>query len=278
MRVPGGEHHLDWAFAWPANRRVLYNRASADPAGQPWSSRKALLFWDGHRWIGSDVPDFPLTRAPDWTGDRDAIGVDAHSGADPFIMQPDGRGWLFAPTGLKDGPLPTHYEPIESPVGNPLYGQATNPVADVWRRDDNRVHRAGDERFPYAITTYRLVEHHTAGGMSRWLPWLAELQPALFCEIGSELAAEKGVRNGDWVTISTLRGHIEARALVTERIKPLRMGRRRVHQVGLPYHWGYQGITRGDVVNDLTALVADPNVTIHEAKAFTCNLEKGRRV
>jgi formate dehydrogenase major subunit len=193
-------------------------------------------------------------------------------------MQGDGRGWLFAPTGLKDGPLPTHYEPAESPLTNPLYRQAINPVADLWPRGDNRRHEAGDPRYPYVITTYRLTEHHTAGAMTRWLPWLAELQPALFCEIGSELASEKGVRNGDWVTISTARGEVEARALVTERIQPLRLGRRRVHQVGLPWHWGYQGVSRGDVANDLTALVADPNVTIHEAKAFTCDLRAGRRL
>jgi len=272
-------NHLGWGFAWPANRRVLYNRASADPAGQPWSEAKRLIAWDAEarRWTGDDVPDFPLGKPPDAPADPNGRGVDAHSGADPFLMQADGRGWLFAPRGLKDGPLPTHYEPIESPVENPLYRQSTNPLAEIWRRDDNRLNRRDEGRFPYVITTYRLTEHHTAGGMTRWLPWLAELQPELFCEIGSELAAEKGVRNGDWVTISTARGEVEARALVTERIKPLRMGRRRVHQVGLPWHWGWQGLARGDVANDLTALVADPNVTIHEAKAFTCNLEPGRR-
>src|SRR5579884_682792 len=272
-------NHLGWGFAWPANRRLLYNRASADPAGQPWSEAKRLVAWDSAagRWTGGDVPDFPVDKPPDAPRDPNGMGLDAHSGADPFVMQADGRGWLFAPRGLKDGPLPTHYEPIESPVTNPLYGQATNPVAEVWHRADNPLNRREEGRYPYVITTYRLTEHHTAGGMTRWLPWLAELQPELFCEIGSELAAEKGVRNGDWVTISTARGEVEARALVTERIKPLRMGRRRVHQVGLPWHWGWQGLARGDVANDLTALVADPNVTIHEAKAFTCNLEPGRR-
>jgi formate dehydrogenase major subunit len=272
-------NHLGWGFAWPANRRVLYNRASADPAGQPWSEAKRLIVWDAEarRWTGGDVPDFPLGKPPDAAADPNGRGVDGHSGADPFLMQADGRGWLFAPRGLKDGPLPTHYEPIESPIENPLYRQSTNPLAEIWRRDDNRLNRRDERRFPYVITTYRLTEHHTAGGMTRWLPWLADLQPELFCEIGSELAAEKGVRNGDWVTISTERGEVEARALVTERIKPLRMGRRRVHQVGLPWHWGWQGLARGDVANDLTALVADPNVTIHEAKAFTCNLEPGRR-
>lgn len=150
-------------------------------------------------------------------------------------------------------------------------------MVQLFARSDNRLNRPGDQRYPYVITTYRLTEHHTAGAMTRWLPWLAELMPELFCEIGSELAADKNVRNGDWVTISTARGAIEARALVTERIKPIRMGRRHVHQVGLPWHWGYQGLVTGDVANDLTALVADPNVSMHEAKAFTCNLEPGRR-
>jgi formate dehydrogenase major subunit len=261
-------HHLGWGYAWPANRRVLYNRASADPAGRPWSERKRLIAWDAAagRWAGTDVADFVADRAPD-----------AEGGGEPFLMQPDGRGWLFAPVGLVDGPLPTHYEPAESPLENPLYGQSTSPTADFWPRPDNRLHRPGEPRYPYVITTYRLTEHHTAGAMTRWLPWLAELQPELFCEIGPELAAEKGVRNGDWVTISTRRGEVEARALVTERIKPLMLGTRRVHQIGLPWHWGYQGLARGDVANDLVAMVADPNVTIHEAKAFTADLRPGRR-
>jgi formate dehydrogenase major subunit len=272
-------HHLGWGFSWPANRRVLYNRASADPDGRPWSERKRLIAWDetAGKWDGADVPDFPAQKRPDTAADSTGHGIDAHSGADPFLMQADGRGWLFVPHGLKDGPLPTHYEPIESPVENLLYGQGTSPTADLWPRKDNRVHRERDDRYPYVITTYRLTEHHTAGAMTRWLPWLAELQPALFCEIGSELAAEKNVRNGDWVTISTERGEVEARALVTERIRPIRMGRRRVHQVGLPWHWGYQGLTRGDVANDLTPMIADPNVSIHEGKAFTCDLRPGRR-
>jgi formate dehydrogenase major subunit len=192
-------------------------------------------------------------------------------------MQTDGRGWLFAPAGVVDGPLPTHYEPAESPIENPLYGRSISPTAELWPRPDNRLHEPGDRRYPYVITTYRLTEHHTAGAMTRWLPWLAELQPELFCEIGPELAAEKGVRNGDWVTIATRRGEVEARALVTERIKPLTLGARRVHQIGLPWHWGYQGLARGDVANDLVAMVADPNVTIHEAKAFTADLRPGRR-
>lgn len=254
----GGGQHLAWGYAWPANRRTLYNRASADLAGRPWSERKRYLAWADDGWQGADVADI------------------ASQGAEsmPFTMMPDGRARLFVPSGLADGPLPTHYEPVESPIDGVLYGRATSPTAPLFPRPDNRLN---DRRFPYVVTTYRLTEHHTGGAMTRWLPWLAELQPELFCEIGHQLATEKGLRNGDWATIATRRGEVEARVLVTARIQPLRVGGRTVHQVGLPYHWGYQGLARGDVANDLTALVADPNVTIHEAKAFTCDLRPGRR-
>ena len=269
---------LGWGFAWPANRRILYNRASADPAGAPWSERKRYVWWDAgrRRWTGYDLPDFPADKAPDTPADPDGVELSAHSGADPFIMQADGKGWLFVPAGLKDGPLPTHYEPEERPVRNALYGQQTNPVSKLWRRKENRLVEFGDPAYPYVITTYRLTEHHTAGGMSRWLPWLAELQPQGFVEISPALAGEKGIANGDWVVVSTPRGAAEARALVTDRLQPLRVRRRTVHQVGMPYHFGWQGLATGGVANNLTALVADPNVSIHESKAFMCNLRKGR--
>jgi formate dehydrogenase major subunit len=180
-------------------------------------------------------------------------------------------------TGLRDGPLPTHYEPWESPVGNPLYPEhPRNPVAQTIDRADNRYHEIGDPRFPYVITTYRLTEHHTAGGMTRFVPWLAELQPEGFVEISPELAGTLSVDNGDWVTVSTLRGEVEARALVTERLQPLRLDDRVIHQVGMPWHFGYSGIARGGIANDLSALIEDPNSRIHEGKAFTCNLRKGR--
>jgi formate dehydrogenase major subunit len=174
---------------------------------------------------------------------------------------------------MRDGPLPAHYEPLESPVGNALYDQATNPVVRYWPRKENRLAAPRDPRFPYAVTTYRLTEHHTAGGMSRWVPWLAELQPAFFAEISPQLAAEIGVNNGDWVVVSTPRAQVEARALVTERMQPTRLNGETVETVGLPYHWGYSGIVKGDAANDLVSLVGDPNVSIEEAKAFTCNIE-----
>jgi formate dehydrogenase major subunit len=265
---------LDWGFAWPANRRILYNRASARPDGSPWSERKKHVWWDGAKWTGLDVPDFAVTKAPDAAAKEDGSGLDAHGGSDPFLMQFDGKGWLYAPEGLVDGPLPTHYEPVESPIRNPLYGQQTSPVLKYWPREDNRVAEVGDPRFPFVLTTYRLTEHHLSGVMSRWLPWLAELQPELFAEISPELARERGVANLDRVRVRTLRGSIVAKALVTRRVRPLTVDGKVVHQVGLPWHWGYQGVVRGDVVNDLSALVADPNVSIHEAKSFLCDLEK----
>ena len=208
----------------------------------------------------------------------EARGKETISGVDPFVMQADGKGWIFVPTGLQDGPLPTHYEPEESLIKNPLYGQQCNPLRMEWWRKDNAYHRAYDDpRFPYLITTYRLTEHHTAGGMSRWLTWLSELQPQMFCEVSPELAAERGLQNGGWATIRTARAEIEARVLVTNRIPPLRIRGRLVHQIGLPYHWSSRGVVRGDAANDLIVFVADPNVSIQESKAFTADIVAGRR-
>ena len=261
---PGAQ--LGWGFAWPANRRLLYNRVSADLSGRPWSERK--------KWVGYDVPDFAPTKAPNTPAKPGAVGLDALSGVDPFIMKADGRGWLFVPTGLVDGPLPTHYEPAESPVKNALYPQQSSPVLKYWKRDDNPLAPVGDGRFPHVITTYRLTEHYLAGAMSRWNPWLTELQPELFVELSPELAGEKGIRNLDWVKVSTPRGAVRAKALVTRRLRPFTIDGRTIHQVGMPWHWGWEGLSTGDVVNELTALVGDPNVTIHEGKAFVCSVEK----
>ena len=270
--VPGA--HLEWGWAWPANRRVLYNRASADLQGQPWSERKKWIWWDGKRWTGYDSVDFPLTKAPSTPADPRGIGLAAHSGRQPFMMIPDGMGWLYNPSGLLDGPMPTHYEPAESPVRNALYRQQNSPVFKYWKHDGNPLAPVGDPRFPHVITTYRLTEHYLSGVMSRWNPWLAELMPELFIEISPELAAEKGIRNTEWVRVSTPRAQIRAKALVTRRVRPFRIGGKVVHQVGMPWHWGWEGVVTGDVVNTLTAMVGDPNVSIHEGKAFVCNVEK----
>ena len=240
---------------------------------------KRLVWWDERKkqWTGEDTPDFIADRPPSYRPPQNARGKDTISGIDPFIMQADGKGWIYVPTGLEDGPLPTHYEPEESVIKNPLYGQQCNPARMEWRRQDNPYHRAYDDpRFPYLLTTYRLTEHHTAGGMSRWLSWLCELQPEMFCEVSPELAAERGLKNGGWATIRTARAEIEARVLVTERVRPLKIRGRIVHQIGLPYHWSSKGLVRGDPANDLIEFVADPNVSIQESKAFTGQIEPGR--
>ena len=285
-RKPGSEQSWvapEWGWAWPLNRRILYNRASADPDGKPWSERKALVWWDADagRWTGHDNADFVAGRPPSYRPPDGATGVDAISGVDPFILQADGKGWLFAPAGLVDGPLPAHYEPQESPFANKLYGQQRNPVREIIRHPRNPLQPSGrelgSEVFPYVATTYRLTEHHTAGGMSRMLPYLSELQPEFFCEVSPELAAERGLEHAGWATIVTARAAVEARVLVTARIRTIEVQGRRLHQIGLPYHWGGNGLTTGDSANDLAHLVLDPNVHIQEVKALACDIRPGRR-
>jgi formate dehydrogenase major subunit len=270
-----------WGFAWPNDCRIIYNRASARPDGKPWSERKKLVWWDEQKreWTGLDIPDFEKTTPPDAKEDlKHGHGVEALGGARPFVLHPDGVGWLYVPSGLKDGPLPTHYEPLESLLENPLYAQGPNPAAQKKERPDNSyANSPGDARFPYVLTTYRLTEHHTAGGMTRTLSHLAELQPELFTEVSPELAEEAELEHGGWATITSPRGIVEARVLVTRRMHSLWVDGRRVHQVGLPYHWGYRGRVKGDVVNDLVAISEEPNVRIMESKALVCNIVPGRR-
>ena len=287
-RKPGSEQNWvapEWGWAWPANRRTLYNRASADPEGRPWSERKAYVWWDAEagKWTGHDIPDFVADRDPSYRPEPGTAGVAGLSGMDPFIMQSDGKAWLFAPEGLLDGPLPTHYEPAESPVRNPLYRQQANPVRQVFPRRDNPQNPSPPERhadvFPYVFTTYRLTEHHTAGGMSRWVPYLSELQPEFFCEVSPELAAERGLEHGGWATIVSARTAIEARVMVTERVMPLTIDGHRLHQIGLPYHWGVgsSALVSGDSANDLFGVTLDPNVHIQESKVASCDIRPGRR-
>ncbi|GAC1542569.1 MAG: formate dehydrogenase [Candidatus Velthaea sp.] len=269
---------LEWGFAWPANRRMLYNRASADAEGKPWSERKRYMYWDdaAGKWSGPDIPDFPATKSPFEKAKPGASGLDAHSGSDPFIMQADGRAHLFVTGALKDGPLPAHYEPMESVMRNAVYTQQNNPTLREWDRDDNRYNGTENPDYPYVLTTYRLTEQ--SGIMSRYVPWLAELQPELFVEIDPELAVLKGIKNREWATISTRVGEIEARALVSGRMRPLRLGKgRRVHQIGIPYNFGTMGFSTGDSVGQLIPLAMDPNVSIHEAKTITCTIRAGRR-
>jgi formate dehydrogenase major subunit len=287
-RKPGREQSWvapEWGWAWPSNRRQLYNRASADPEGKPWSERKAYIWWDDEqqKWVGEDVPDFEATKPPSYRPDPGSTGVDALSGVDPFIMQADGKAWLYAPAGLLDGPLPAHYEPSESPVRNPLYRQQANPTREVFPRKDNLQNPSPPEPnwdvYPFVFTTYRLTEHHTAGGMSRWLPYLSELQPEFFCEVSPELARERGLEHLGWATIVSARTAIEARVLVTDRVVPLTVAGRTVHQVGLPYHWGVgsSALVTGDSANDLFGVTLDPNVHIQESKVASCDIRPGRR-
>jgi formate dehydrogenase major subunit len=269
-----------WGFAWPNDCRIIYNRASARPDGKPWSERKKLVWWDEQKkqWTGLDNADYDKEMPPDTPANlRNGTGTDALGGSRPFTLHPDGVGWLYVASGLKDGPLPTHYEPLESLVENPLYSQQANPAVDRKKRPDNPYAAANDARFPYVLTTYRLTEHHTAGGMTRHLSHLSELQPELFTEVSPELALEIGLKHGDWATIITARGLVEARVLITSRMRPLRIDGRTVHQVGLPYHWGYRGQVTGDVVNDLLVISEEPNVRIMETKALVCNVVPGHR-
>jgi formate dehydrogenase major subunit len=192
-------------------------------------------------------------------------------------MKPDGLGWLYAPAGLKDGPLPVHYEPLESPVGNLLYPEQTsNPTVRTFEGPLNNVARAPTSDFPVVATTFRLTEHYLSGPMSRFNSWLSELQPEMFVELSPELAAERGIVHGGWLTVESARGRIEARAMVTRRLRPLLIEGRTVHQIGLPFHWAFAGEVVGGNANDLTSLVADPNVSMHESKAFTCQVRAGR--
>jgi formate dehydrogenase major subunit len=251
---------INWAFAWPANRRVLYNRASCDPSGKPWDPKRKLIGWDGSKWSGADIPDFKPDSAP---GD----------GMNPFIMLPEGVGRLFALDKMVEGPFPEHYEPFETPIDtNPLHPKViSNPAARVFKGDMEAFGKS--KEYPYAATTYRLTEHFHFWTKHAKLSSI--MQPEQFVEISEELAKEKGIKAGDRVKVWSSRGFIKAVAMVTKRIKPLQVNGRTVHHVGIPLHWGFKGLARsGYLANTLTPFVGDANTQTPEFKSFLVNIEK----
>ncbi len=250
---------LGWAWAWPMNRRIIYNRASADPQGKPWDPKRMLIKWNGAKWVGNDIPDYN-TAAPG-------------SGVGPFIMQPEGLGRLFAIDKMAEGPFPEHYEPFETPLGtNPLHPNVvSNPAARLYAGDAKRLGKR--DKFPYVGTTYRLTEHfHTWTKHSRLN---AIVQPEQFVEISEGLAKAKGIANGDRVKVSSQRGFIRAVAVVTPRVRTLNAGGQEVETIGIPLHWGFEGTARkGYLANTLTPSVGDANSQTPEYKAFLVNIEK----
>ncbi len=250
---------LGWAWAWPLNRRILYNRASADPAGKPWDPKRKLISWNDGKWTGIDIADYS-TAAPD-------------SGVGPFIMQPEGLGRLFALDKMAEGPFPEHYEPFETPLGtNPLHPNVvSNPAARVFKDDLAAMGNA--KEFPFVATTYRLTEHFHYWTKHARLN--AIIQPEQFIEIGETLAAKKGIQHGDTVKVSSNRGYIKAKAVVTKRIRTLQVNGQEVDTIGIPIHWGFEGVAKkGFLANTLTPFVGDANTQTPEFKAFLVNVEK----
>ncbi|WFC67961.1 formate dehydrogenase-N subunit alpha [Achromobacter denitrificans] len=254
---------LNWAWAWPANRRILYNRASCDPSGKPFNPRRSLISWNGKFWTGADIPDFKGDENPD-------------GGMGPFIMNPEGVARFFARAGMAEGPFPEHYEPFETPLGyNPLYpkakGVTSNPAARVFK--DDLAAMGTVDKFPYVATTYRLTEH-----FHYWTKHVrinSILQPEQFVEIGEALAKELGIANGTKVKVSSNRGYIKAVALVTKRLRALTVEGKTVHHVGIPIHWGFVGLAKpGFLTNTLTPFVGDGNSQTPEFKSFLVQVEK----
>jgi len=249
-----------WAWSWPANRRILYNRASADPSGKPWDPARRYIYWNGKKWVGDDVPDMRPDASPE-----EVVA--------PFIMNAEGVARLFALGGMAEGPFPEHYEPFETPLKeNPLSPKAlSNPAARVYKEDRERLGKA--DEFPCVATTYRLTEHFHF--WTKHTRIAAALQPEAFAEIGEALAQEKGIKNGDRIVVRSKRGQVRLKALVTKRIPPLTVEGKRLHVVGLPFHFGYEGLTKPSyLVNTLTPSVGDANIQTPEFKAFLVDVEK----
>ncbi len=271
----------EWSWCWPVNRRIIYNRASVDPRGIPWDKEHPVVIFKGlvvdgkyvsKTWLG-DVPDggwYPLQN-PDGTWRTDSKY--------PFIMKPEGHARIFG-MGRTDGPFPEHYEPVESPLTANIMGhsQMINPAIKLWHKTNPELNEIGScEQFPIVGTTYRVTEHWQSGAMTRNLPWLVEMIPDLFVEMSYELAKEKGIRNGQKVIVTTARGKLLGYACVTHRFKPFKLKEKTVHQIGIPWHFGYAGLARGSSANMLTPHVGDANTMIPEYKAFLCDVEKWRK-
>ena len=247
----------NWAWCWPVNRRIIYNRASVDLDGKPWDSEHPVITWNEatRKWEG-DVPDggaAPMNQG----------------GYYPFIMKPEGLSRLFGP-GMAEGPMPEHYEPWEAPISNPMSKQQSNPAFKIWRPSE----QGTIDKFPIVCSTYRVSEHWQGGQMTRNCSWLVEMQPEPFCEMSEELADDKGIKNGDRVIVESARGEVNVVALVTKRFKPFKMNGSIVHQVGVIWHWGYTGLSTGDSANVLTPHVGDANTMIPEYKAFLVEVRK----
>jgi formate dehydrogenase major subunit len=250
-----------WGWCWPVNRRIIYNRASVDLDGIPWDQEHPVIWWQyqgAEKWVG-DVPD----------GGWPPINVDPAATKWPFIMKPEGHARMFG-FGRADGPLPEHYEPWESPVDNVMSSQQNNPAIVIWRPDEHGT----SDKYPIVCSTYRVCEHWQGGQMTRNMPWVVEAQPEPFCEMSEELAEERGIENGEKVMVVSARGEIEVVALVTKRYKPFQVNGKKVHQVGIPWHWGYTGLSTGASANVLTPHVGDANTTIPEFKAFLVDVKK----
>ena len=244
-----------WSWNWPANRRVMYNRASADSEGKPWDPTRSGIRWDGKKWVG-DVPDTKADAPPDNFG--------------AFIMLREGVAKLFAPD-FAEGPFPEHYEPAESPVENALHPKVSgNPLAKIFHSDLDPLGTSKD--YPYVALTYRLTEHFHF--WTKHVKANSALQPSFFVELPEELAREKGVQSGNRVRVRSARGHVEGQALVTRRVRPLKVNGRTVYQVGLPIHWGFVGRVKGPLINNLSPSVLDPNSGTPEYKGFLVNVEK----
>lgn len=256
----------NWSWVWPANRRIIYNRASADMKGRPWNPKKDLLHWDPaqQKWICNDVPDFVAAK--------DGKGVPPNNKA--FFMTWEQNGRLFPPHGMNDGPLPEHYEPYESPVKNLLSNAQFNPC--ILYAKDPSVKRGDASKYPIIATTYSVVEHWQTGGQTRNCPWLVEISPKPFVEMSEELAAEKGIKNKDMVRVWNNRGEVRVQAMVTKRMKPVTVNGKVCHILGCLHHFSFIGKYASDryTMNDLTPNVGDPNSMIPEYRAFLVDVEK----